>query len=85
MLNTDIRKSPAVIRGIETERKGSITYVSFVVILGEADGAYLIFAEKEFLRLLKKEKRQIKNIKELNGEKCFVNIINHRKIEFAHL
>jgi hypothetical protein len=85
MFNIEIKKSPAVIRGVEVEKRGRLTFISFIAVLGEADGTLLVFSENQFFRHIKKAKRQVKNVRELNGEKCIVNIINNRKIEFAGL
>jgi hypothetical protein len=47
---TDIKHSPAVIRGVQIEHRGRVNYISFVAVLGDADGCLLVFSESERIR-----------------------------------
>ena len=72
--------------GIITGNKEDNRRVSFVVVLGDADGGLLEMSHGDFFGAVRKANLMYSDISDFNGKKCRVNLdADNRLIRFAGL
>lgn len=66
-----------IISGIQKDGRND---VSFVVLLGDADGGLVVMSLSVLSTMARRANKTFTDINDLNGSKCYVNLLSDNRI-----